>query len=90
MLFANGPIVFIQVQTVEKKELENVLLSVNVILASFMFPVLSVRTKIMLWDMLLCFDTLLYTRLITASVSVPNRFSGIGNFRYLKLGIRDS
>ena len=37
MLFANGPIVFIQVQTVEKKELENVLLSVNVILASFMF-----------------------------------------------------
>ena len=69
MLFANGPIVFIQVQTVEKKELENVLLSVNVILASFMFPVLSVRTKIMLWDMLLCFDILLYTRLITATFS---------------------
>lgn len=69
MLFANGPIVFIQVQTVEKKELENVLLSINVILASFMFPVLSVRTKIMLWDMLLCFDTLLYTRLITATFS---------------------
>ena len=69
MLFANGPIVFIQVKTVEKKELENVLLSINVILASFMFPVLSVRTKIMLWDMLLCFDTLLYTRLITATFS---------------------
>lgn len=54
-LFANGPIIFIQVQTVHKKELENFLLSVNFTYLLLCFPVLRVRTKIMLWGMLLCF-----------------------------------
>lgn len=86
-LFANGPIIFIQVQTVEKKRLENFLLSVNVIVPSVKcFPVLNVRTKKILWGILLCFHTLLYTSLITPAFCVPNRFSRIQDFLYLKLG----
>ena len=56
-LFANGPIIFIQVQTVHKKRTWELFAFSKLYVPSFTvcFPVLRVRTKIMLWGMLLCF-----------------------------------